>query len=375
MKMTGIMKKPTVKIPALKIYSKRFRRWYDFQKYAPIGIQFIAEITKVFKGEDEVYSRDTMNGRYYATCRLLDWMIENQQEHKAFFIKLHDDYKELVVNGQTDWELVLGYFRSSVAMHKSRASNVKTIVHVNCLLRNLEIHGAAPYVEPILPFNYKPDPKESVVEKNRIDEKSKSKAIKIVKDFNLNPEDNKQLTVFIETLISEGIKITNLDTLSEKILKVLTARLDDIRSAAIEDFKKDIAIFEEGKRLLPLCDMEGKEIADQYEECYSELRKNEHNSGPNWACHKRIERLFPNNDIGKARALKYIEFRFNGIYPMMKGGIGPNGEETCNHVFLKTNLGEAINKSLFKKRFGWSPIFILHKDEGSFKLDMPKNCM
>ena len=302
-------KKPS-KLPTFSFYSERFTKWYKLHEFKSLGIDFISQIIISFQEYSERVRKPTFEEKFNALRVLFRWMIENKSNHPEFFDQLYKDYKELVINGQIKWEMILGYFRADFGMRDlAWSTKSKRIACINKILKNLEVDSILPYVEPIKTWERRVESKRSVAEVHRSNIDERSDVISMISDMGLESDDDQSLRTFIGALLDEGIPTADPKNFRRNVLSVLDKRLSDMRRAAEDEIVKEYAYFENGKRLLSLCDMDGQEIATRLETLCKKINK----KSKSWR--EGMNSLFPNSDLGKARLLAYIDFRYNGIFP------------------------------------------------------------
>ncbi len=277
---------------------------FDFTEFANIGAAFVTEVARVFAMRAGGRGKNTGTHDYYTLKLILGWIQANSKSFPTFRRKLFTNYQSILVD---EWEVVLNTWRDELvnAEHRRRETSRGGIIrNANVLIETFvgaRIMRSISRLAPVKYSNKKATPKKCLAEVslspslNPTNGQLHCDAGTVPLNDNPSPEDPKE--------IIKGRTDDHIQTIASLNKK----RLDDLRRCAEQELKQWSDHFEEGQRLLGLCDMS-----------FSAIRKILHTRYSNNVFRgQALSKLFPKNlpDTALSRYLTYILHEHGGLLP------------------------------------------------------------
>ena len=280
---------------------------FDFTPFVSMGKSFVTAVAQCFATRAGALAKETAKHDFYVLRILLGWIGSNAKEFSHFQQKLTNNYRSISVD---EWELVLNTWREDFVEGKHRrceTTRANVIRSVNVLI---ELLVAARVIRPITRLapiknsNKKCAPKKCLAEVSRRDSKE-------IANDQIRQDRNKPLysDQFSRGVANQNEGIGATDHIAEMV-RINKKRLSDLRRCAEEELLKWSDHFNEGERLLGLCDLPFEEIRKTLHKQY------QNNVARKWA----LSKFFPKNqpDIALSRYLTYILYEHGGVVPFGK---------------------------------------------------------
>jgi hypothetical protein len=298
----NIPHRTTSRSDPLRPYISQHSLSFDFAPFVSISKSFVTAVAQCFATRAGALTKDTAKHDFYVLRILLDWIGRNAKEFAHFQQKLTNDHRSISVD---EWELVLNTWREDFVEGKHRrceTTRANVIRKVNVLIGSFvaaRVIRPITRLAPIKNSNKKGTPKKCLAEVARRD----SKEISNDQVRQNSHHDADQVSTRVATQ-NEGIGAGNQIA---EMARVNNKRLADLRRCAQEELLKWSEHFNEGERLLQLCDWPFTEIRNALHTKYK------NNAARRWA----LAKVFPEDQpvIALSRYLTYILHEHGGVIP------------------------------------------------------------
>lgn len=303
---------------------------FDFTPFATVGKTFVTAVARAFAVRAGGIGRSATKSDYYTIGMLLGWIQANSESFPAFRHKLLTDYKSILVD---EWELVLNTWRDELVNgeHRLRETTRSRIIRVANVL--VETFVDARIMRPISRLAPIKHSSKKATPKKCLAEVSQCPSLASTKDpFPYGPGKNPLSDNPSPEDLNESIK-GRADDHIQDIVRVNEKRLGDLRRCAEQELKQWSKHFQEGQRLLGLCDMS-----------FPEIRRILHTQYKNNVFRRyALSKLFPKDlpDIALSRYLTYILYEHGGLLPF-----GRKTRLSSFHIYFCKRRGrqEGIDK-------------------------------
>ncbi len=280
---------------------------YDFTRFASIGKGFVTAVARVFALRAGGISKGSSKSDYHVLGILFRW-IQSNQLIPEFRRKLFTDHKSILVD---EWELVLNMWRDDFVNAKQRQSETtgaQVIRHMNVLIEAMiasRVLRPISRLAPVKNSNKKVRPNKCLAEVQRL-HSPKAAIGQVGGDRS-------------ESLVQDNLPSLNRSEMIEgqgaadhiqAVAHLNKKRLADLRRCAEQELRGWSEHFQEGQRILDLCDMS---FADIKKILHTRYKNNVFRG-------KALSRLFPKGlpDLALSRYLTYILHEHGGVIPLGK---------------------------------------------------------